>query len=67
MRQRTDKIRVVGTPAVSTLNWIFGTPSATAQTDEIEVYNAEIAAPGVFNLTVHDNYKQSPKCSPIIW
>ena len=27
-----------------------------AQTDEIQVYNAEIAAPGVFNLTVHNNY-----------
>jgi hypothetical protein len=29
---------------------------ARAQTDEIQVYNAEIAAPGVFNLTLHDNY-----------
>ena len=29
---------------------------AFAQTDEIQVYNAEIAAPGVFNLTLHDNY-----------
>lgn len=29
---------------------------AHAQTDEIQVYNAEIAAPGVFNLTLHDNY-----------
>jgi hypothetical protein len=27
-----------------------------AQTDEIQVYNGEIAAPGVFNLTLHDNY-----------
>lgn len=29
---------------------------AQAQTDEIQVYNAEIAPPGVFNLTLHDNY-----------
>jgi hypothetical protein len=29
---------------------------ARAQTDEIQVYNAQIAAPGVFNLTLHDNY-----------
>jgi hypothetical protein len=29
---------------------------AMAQTDEIQVYNAQIAAPGVFNLTLHDNY-----------
>jgi hypothetical protein len=30
--------------------------TALAQTDEIQVYNAEIAAPGVFNLTLHNNY-----------
>ncbi len=30
--------------------------AARAQTDEIQVYNGEIAAPGVLNLTLHDNY-----------
>jgi hypothetical protein len=30
--------------------------AARAQTDEIQVYNAEIATPGVFNLTLHNNY-----------
>ena len=29
---------------------------AAAQTDEIQVYNAEIAAPGEFTLTLHNNY-----------
>jgi hypothetical protein len=29
---------------------------AVAQPDEIQVYNAQIAAPGAFNLTLHDNY-----------
>jgi hypothetical protein len=29
---------------------------AMAQTDEIQVYNAEIAEPGVLNLTLHNNY-----------
>ena len=29
---------------------------AGAQTDEIQVYTAEIAAPGVFNLTWHNNF-----------
>ena len=29
---------------------------ARAQTDEIQVYNAQIAKPGVFNLTWHNNY-----------
>jgi hypothetical protein len=33
-----------------------GVCAVRAQTDEIQVYNAEIAAPGVFNLTLHDNY-----------
>ena len=32
---------------------------ASAQTDEIQVYNAQIAAPGVFNLTMHDNFTPS--------
>jgi hypothetical protein len=30
-----------------------------AQTDEIQVYGAEIAAPGVFNLTWHNNFTPS--------
>jgi hypothetical protein len=34
---------------------------ALAQTDEIQVYNAEIAAPGTFNLTLHDNYTPEGK------
>src|SRR5271156_3628671 len=29
---------------------------AAAQTDEIQVYDAHIAATGGFNLTLHDNY-----------
>jgi hypothetical protein len=32
---------------------------AFAQTDEIQVYDAEIASPGVFNLTWHDNFTPS--------
>jgi hypothetical protein len=39
-------------------------PRAQAQTDEIQVYNAEIAAPGVFNLTVHDNYTPDGRLTP---
>lgn len=30
--------------------------SARGQTDEIQVYDAEIAAPGKFNLTLHNNW-----------
>jgi hypothetical protein len=38
------------------LGFLGGAQIVNAQTDEIQVYNAEIAAPGVFNLTLHDNY-----------
>jgi hypothetical protein len=41
--------------------WPLG---VAAQTDEIQVYNAEIAAPGVFNLTLHDNYTFSGLKAP---
>jgi hypothetical protein len=37
---------------------------APAQTDEIQVYDAEIAAPGTFNLTWHDNYTPSGRSQP---
>jgi hypothetical protein len=32
------------------------TSAAVAQTDEIQVYDASIADPGIFNLTWHNNY-----------
>src|SRR5277367_6079870 len=35
-----------------------------AQTDEIQVYDAEIAAPGTFNLTWHDNFIASGSTTP---
>ena len=38
--------------------------SARAQTDEIQVYNAEIAPPGTFNLTLHDNYTPDGRTAP---
>ena len=37
---------------------------ALAQTDEIQVYNADIAKPGVFNLTLHDNYTPDGNKTP---
>src|ERR1700692_2978329 len=37
---------------------------ARAQTDEIQVYDAEIAAPGVFNLTWHNNFISSGSSTP---
>jgi hypothetical protein len=40
------------------------TQAAFAQTDEIQVYDAQIAAPGIFNLTWHDNYTPDGRTSP---
>ena len=37
---------------------------ALAQTDEIQVYDATIAPPGVFNLTLHDNFTPSGGAVP---
>jgi hypothetical protein len=42
----------------------FAPVIALAQTDEIQVYDAEIAAPGVFNLTLHDNFTPSGRLDP---
>jgi hypothetical protein len=37
---------------------------ARAQTDEIQVYDAELAAPGKFNLTWHNNYTPEGLSTP---
>jgi hypothetical protein len=39
-------------------------PMARAQTDEIQVYDAEITAPGKFNLTWHNNFTPSGRTQP---
>ncbi|MBU6297135.1 MAG: hypothetical protein KGJ79_17095 [Alphaproteobacteria bacterium] len=38
--------------------------TAQAQTDEIQVYDGVIAKPGVFNLTLHNNYTPSGRKVP---
>ena len=38
--------------------------AAVAQTDEIQVYDASIAQPGIFNLTWHNNYTLSGRKLP---
>jgi hypothetical protein len=40
---------------------------AFAQADEIQVYDAEIAAPGVFNLMVHNNYTFDGLATPRLY
>jgi len=49
---------------VAMLLLLLGTAAAFAQTDEIQVYDAEIAAPGVFNLMVHNNFTPSGLKTP---
>src|ERR1700761_1335701 len=43
---------------------LFMAPAVFAQTDEIQVYDAEIAEPGVFNVMVHTNYTPIGRKTP---
>jgi hypothetical protein len=42
--------------ALAALLFVGLATAARAQTDEIQVYNGEINAPGQFSVTLHDNY-----------
>jgi hypothetical protein len=42
----------------------FGPAPAMAQTDEIQVYDGEIAPVGIFNLTWHNNYTPTGRKDP---
>jgi hypothetical protein len=37
---------------------------ALGQTDEIQVYNAEIAPPGIFNLMIYNNFTPRGRTAP---
>ena len=37
---------------------------ALGQTDEIQVYDAEIAPPGIFNLMIHNNFTPKGRTAP---
>ena len=49
---------------VASLLWLGCSSALQAQTDEIQVYDAEIAGPGVFNLTWHNNFTSSGSSTP---
>jgi hypothetical protein len=51
-------------PALMVIALSFATSVAQAQTDEIQVYDAEIAAPGKLNLTLHSNYTPEGRDTP---
>jgi hypothetical protein len=46
------------------LLWLGNLPAVWAQTDEIQVYDAEIVTPGAFNLTWHNNFISSGSGTP---
>lgn len=48
--------RATGRATAGLLLLLFCSAPALAQTDEIQVYDAEIAKPGVLNLMVHNNF-----------
>jgi len=43
---------------------LLGTLPARAQTDEIQVYDAEIESPGIFNLMIHSNFTPLGRRAP---
>ena len=45
------------------LAWLACTSEAFAQTDEVQVYDAAIAATGAFNLTLHNNFTPTGRSS----
>jgi hypothetical protein len=57
-------VRSVGPPIALLICLLAPAPPASAQTDEIQVYDAEIAAVGRFNLTWHNNFTPSGRTEP---
>jgi hypothetical protein len=56
-------IPYLGGLAVALSSLVFAS-TVRAQTDEIQVYDAEIASPGTFNLTWHNNFISSGSTTP---
>jgi len=56
MRQMKRLKGAISHAIVGFLLLVFSSATALAQTDEIQVYDAQIAAPGVLNLEVHNNF-----------
>ena len=54
------KLTEIGVLVVCALAVVFAVPGrALAQTDEIQVYDGDLAPVGIFNLTLHNNYTPS--------
>jgi hypothetical protein len=59
-----DRYTLSGRLVAMGLPFLLWAGSSPAQTDEIQVYDAGIAAPGVFNLTWHNNYTPDGHTAP---
>jgi hypothetical protein len=65
MRYRTARLRAWGLQRALLLAPLLAwTLPSKAQTDEIQVYDAGIAAPGQLNLTWHNNYTPAGRTEP---
>jgi hypothetical protein len=62
--ERTSRIIFLVACAAVILPLLLQALPAHAQTDEIQVYDASIAATGALNLTLHDNYTPSGSKTP---
>lgn len=60
-----SSIRVCCRAALIVLAWIASSLSASAQTDEIQVYDANIEEQGVFNLMIHTNFTPVGRTTPV--
>lgn len=65
-RHGLSLIRIWRSCLLAASPWLLlgASPAAVAQTDEIQVYDAEITAPGRLNLTWHDNFTPSGRAAP---
>jgi hypothetical protein len=69
---RTEKIQglicrsrvTLSAVALITVGLLAASSMIFAQTDEIQVYDAEIAPPGIFNLMVHSNFTPAGRTTP---
>ena len=59
-----QKIAICGQVLLVVLCWAAMPARMVAQTDEIQVYDAEIADPGIFNLMVHTNFTPTGRMAP---
>jgi hypothetical protein len=53
--KRRCRSALVGNVTIGGIAWLL-VASADAQTDEIQVYDADINSPGQFSLQLHNNY-----------